>query len=161
MQDVHEAIARVDASDKAERSLEVVRELYRRYRAQDERYQNYLKLISFVGFAVLLLMVLYLQRDAHILYQVHSTIAAEVLPNPDEVSTPQDVLTWLQTLLQVSAQVFPNRAPHLTKAPHLLLMHDLQMISTSLKWSIWDDILYVLVSVKRATMFVDQLCFTV
>jgi hypothetical protein len=131
MQDVHEAITRVDASDKAERSLEVVRELYRRYRAQDERYQNYLKLISFVGFAVLLLMVLYLQRDAHILYQVHSTIAAEVLPNPDEVSTPQDVLTWLQTLLQVSAQVFQNQSPHLTKASHLLPMHDLQMILTS------------------------------
>jgi hypothetical protein len=105
MQDVQQVMAQADTNDKAERALEVVRELYRRYRAQDERYHNYLKLIGFIGFAALLLTVLYLQRDANILHQVHSTIASEVLPNPDEVSSPQDVLSWLQKFLKVSAQL--------------------------------------------------------
>ena len=97
----HAAITDVDAYDKAERALEVVRELHKRYRAQDERWHNYLKLIGFIAFAGLLLSVLYMQRDAHVLYQVHSTIAAGVLPDPDDISSPGDVLAWLQGFLQV------------------------------------------------------------
>lgn len=100
-QDVHQAIADADAHDKAERALEVVRELHKRYEAQDQRWHNYSKLIGFVCFAGLLLAVLYLQRDAHILYQVHSTIAASVLPDPESISSPADVLNWLKSFLQV------------------------------------------------------------
>jgi hypothetical protein len=91
----------VDAHDKAERALEVVRELHKRYQAQDERWHNYLKLIGFIAFAGLLLSVIYLQRDAHVLYQVHSTIAAGVLPDPASISSPQDVLNWVQGFLHV------------------------------------------------------------
>lgn len=101
LQDVHQAIADADAHDKAERALEVVRELHKRYEAQDQRWHNYSKLIGFVCFAGLLLAVLYLQRDAHILYQVHSTIAASVLPDPESISSPADVLQWLKDFLQV------------------------------------------------------------
>lgn len=95
------AITDVDAHDKAERALEVVRELYRRYKAQDERWHNYLKLLGFIAFAALLLAVIYLQRDAHVLYQVHSTIAAGVLPDPSDISSPADVLDWLRRFLEV------------------------------------------------------------
>jgi hypothetical protein len=94
-------IANGDAQEKAERALDVVRELHKRYQAQDERWHNYSKLISFICFSALLLAVLYLQRDAHILYQVHSTIAASVLPDPASISSPSDVLAWLQKFLQV------------------------------------------------------------
>lgn len=89
-----------DAHDKADRALEVVRELHKRYEAQDQRWHNYSKLIGFICFAGLLLAVLYLQRDAHVLYQVHSTIAASVLP--EDITSPTDVLDWLQAFLQVS-----------------------------------------------------------
>ena len=110
---MHEAIAHADANDKAERALEVVRELHKRYQAQDERWHNYLKLIGFIGFSALLLSVLYLQRDAHILYQVHSTIAAGVLPDPDTISSPKDVLSWLKDFLKVHppAILAPESAP--------------------------------------------------
>lgn len=88
-----------DAHDKADRALEVVRELHKRYEAQDQRWHNYSKLVGFICFAGLLLAVLYLQRDAHVLYQVHSTIAASVLPG--DITSPSDVLGWLQGFLQV------------------------------------------------------------
>ena len=102
VQPLHDhAITDVDAHDKAERALEVVRELHKRYKAQDERWHNYLKLIGFIVFAALLLSVIYLQRDAHVLYQVHSTIAAGVLPDPADISSPTDVLDWLKQFLQV------------------------------------------------------------
>jgi hypothetical protein len=111
MQPEPQDITNRDAQDKAERALEVVRELHKRYQAQDERWHNYSKLIGFICFSGLLLAVLYLQRDAHILYQVHSTIAASVLPSPDAISSPKDVLTWLQGFLQVR---LPSRVPALS-----------------------------------------------
>lgn len=95
----HHALADADAHAKADRALEVVRELHKRYEAQDQRWHNYSKLIGFICFAGLLLAVLYLQRDAHVLYQVHSTIAASVLPQ--DITSPSDVLDWLQAFLQV------------------------------------------------------------
>jgi hypothetical protein len=101
LQTAHRAMSDVDAYDKAERALEVVRELHKRYRAQDERWHNYLKLFGFIAFAGLLLSVLYLQRDAHVLYQIHSTIAASVLPDPTAISSPADVLNWLKEFLRV------------------------------------------------------------
>ena len=101
MQFDHQAIADADPHEKADRALEVVRELHKRYEAQDQRWHNYSKLIGFICFAGLLLAVLYLQRDAHGLYQVHSTIAASVLP--EDITSPSDVLDWLQGFLQVCA----------------------------------------------------------
>lgn len=101
MQFDHQAIADADPHEKADRALEVVRELHKRYEAQDQRWHNYSKLIGFICFAGLLLAVLYLQRDAHVLYQVHSTIAASVLP--EDITSPSDVLDWLQGFLQVCA----------------------------------------------------------
>lgn len=125
----------VDAHDKAERALEVVRELHKRYKAQDERWHNYLKLIGFIAFAGLLLSVIYLQRDAHVLYQVHSTIAAGVLPDPATISSPQDVMNWMKQFLQVRFGFHISVLINLScRHVHALGLHAITMVK-SVAWS--------------------------
>ena len=48
----------------------------------------------------LFLAVLYLQRNAHIAYKVHSTIESVVLPETDTMQDTDSVYGWLQQLLQ-------------------------------------------------------------
>jgi CRISPR/Cas system CMR-associated protein Cmr5 small subunit len=98
---VYKDIANEDAQQKADRALQVVKELHKRYQQQEERWRNYSKLFGFICFAALLLTVLYLQRNAQLLYQVHSTIAAGVLPEAGSISSPKDVLLWLKNFLKV------------------------------------------------------------
>lgn len=83
------------------RGQQLVREIYRKWRKQLQRYVDYRNLFLFLAFIALFLGVLYSQRDAHTSYQVHSTIASVVLPANNILQSSNDVYTWLSGLLQV------------------------------------------------------------
>jgi aconitase A len=56
-----------------------------------------------MAFIAVFLGVLYAQRGATVGYQVHSTIAAVVMPGSSVLQSTADVYSWLQNLLQVRA----------------------------------------------------------
>ena len=76
----------------------VLGELQRRYAHWRARNVAYGRLLAFVSFIALLLAVLFLQRSSHASYEVHSTLAAGLLP-PGPVAGLDDVYAWLRGLL--------------------------------------------------------------
>eukprot|EP00192_Tetraselmis_astigmatica_P001702 CAMPEP_0117652658 /NCGR_PEP_ID=MMETSP0804-20121206/2750_1 /TAXON_ID=1074897 /ORGANISM="Tetraselmis astigmatica, Strain CCMP880" /LENGTH=1606 /DNA_ID=CAMNT_0005458731 /DNA_START=90 /DNA_END=4910 /DNA_ORIENTATION=+ len=89
----------LNADDKATRALQVVRELYKRYKKQTERWENYISLFSFLIFVAIFLSVLFLQRNAQVAYAVHSTIKDTLVPSSTTLSSSSEVLDWLQGTL--------------------------------------------------------------
>mmetsp|Transcript_27128 Transcript_27128/g.48350 ORF Transcript_27128/g.48350 Transcript_27128/m.48350 type:complete len:1606 (-) Transcript_27128:382-5199(-) len=89
----------VGVEDRAGRAVQVVRELYRRYQKQTERWENYIQLFSFLIFVAVFLSVLFLQRNAQVAYSVHSTIKSTLVPESTTLSSSSEVLTWLQSTL--------------------------------------------------------------
>lgn len=89
----------MDKEEKATRAVEVVRELYKRYQKQTERWENYIQLFSFLIFVSIFLSVLFLQRNAQVAYAVHSTIKDTLVPGSTTLSSSTEVLEWLQTTL--------------------------------------------------------------
>lgn len=85
--------------EKATRAVEVVRELYKRYQKQTERWDNYVQLFSFLIFVSIFLTVLFLQRNAQVAYAVHSTIKDTLVPGSTTISSSNEVLSWLQSTL--------------------------------------------------------------
>jgi hypothetical protein len=79
----------------------IVRELYFRYEKQLLRWKDYRNLFVFLGFVVLFLAVLYLQRSASIAFKVHDTIDSVVVPKSTSMQSTDDVYTWLDGLLTV------------------------------------------------------------
>lgn len=75
--------------------------LYARWSHQLQRWSDYRSLAGLLAFIAVFLGVLYAQRGATTAYQVHSTIAAVVLPPADSLSSTQDVYAWLAGLLTV------------------------------------------------------------
>ena len=85
--------------EKATRAVQVVRELYKRYQKQTERWENYIQLFSFLIFVSVFLSVLFLQRNAQVAYAVHSTIKDTLVPGTTTLSSSNEVLSWLQDTL--------------------------------------------------------------
>ncbi|KAL0022694.1 hypothetical protein WJX77_001966 [Trebouxia sp. C0004] len=90
---------RLEEGDKPSRALQVVKELHARYRKQTKRWQDYIRLFGFLVFVSLFLAVLFLQRNAQVAYQVHSTIENAILPTSTQYGSSDDVLSWLSTTL--------------------------------------------------------------
>ncbi|DBB14252.1 TPA: hypothetical protein ACH3X3_001198 [Trebouxia sp. C0006] len=90
---------RLEEGDKPSRALQVVKELHARYRKQTKRWQDYIRLFGFLAFVSLFLAVLFLQRNAQVAYQVHSTIENAILPTSTQYGSSDDVLNWLSTTL--------------------------------------------------------------
>ncbi|KAA6428169.1 MAG: hypothetical protein FRX49_01765, partial [Trebouxia sp. A1-2] len=90
---------RLEEGDKPSRALQVVKELHARYRKQTKRWQDYIRLFGFLVFVSLFLAVLFLQRNAQVAYQVHSTIENAILPTSTQYGSSDDVLNWLSTTL--------------------------------------------------------------
>ena len=94
---------RLEEGDGSSHAQQIVRELYKRYEKQLQRWKDYRNLFAFLAFVALYLAVLYLQRDSDISYQVHNTIDGVVTPvdsqgnffNP--MGGPSDVYNWLNT----------------------------------------------------------------
>jgi hypothetical protein len=77
--------------------------IYHKWQRQIQRWADYRSLFSLMGFIAVFLGVLYAQRGATVGYQVHSTIAAVVVPGNNVLQSTADVYSWLQGLLQVRA----------------------------------------------------------
>ncbi|KAK9819873.1 hypothetical protein WJX72_003501 [[Myrmecia] bisecta] len=90
---------RLEEGDKPSRALQVVRELHTRYQKQVQRWQDYIKLFTFLGFVALFLAVLFLQRNAQVAYQVHNTISTVIVPGSNVYESSDDVYSWLQGTL--------------------------------------------------------------
>jgi hypothetical protein len=97
-----------EETQKLQHAQEIVRELYSRYEKQVQRWIDYRNLFVFLGFVALFLAVLYLQRNAHIAYKVHSTIESVVLPESDTMQDTDSVYGWLQQLLQARTGAPPR-----------------------------------------------------
>ncbi len=110
-------------------AAEVLAELGKRYQRFQVRNRNYARLITYLCFVGLFLATLFLQRNAHVSYQVcrpfpkssatayamccskaatnvpcalqvYSTVASKLLPDPASIGTTDDIYTWLAELLQ-------------------------------------------------------------
>lgn len=81
---------------------QILRTIYHKWQRQIQRWADYRSLFSLMAFIAVFLGVLYAQRGATVGYQVHSTIAAVVLPQSSMLQSTADVYAWLQNLLQVS-----------------------------------------------------------
>eukprot|EP00873_Tetraselmis_striata_P015466 jgi/Tetstr1/435730/TSEL_024629.t1 len=90
----------LDHNERAGRAVQVVRELYKRYQKQTERWENYIQLFSFLIFVAVFLSVLFMQRNAQVAYSVHSTIKSTLVPESTTLSSSAEVLTWLQETLE-------------------------------------------------------------
>lgn len=84
---------------------QILRAIYHKWQRQIQRWADYRSLFSLMGFIAVFLGVLYAQRGATVGYQVHSTIAAVVVPGNTVLQSTADVYSWLQGLLQVRAAV--------------------------------------------------------
>lgn len=80
---------------------QILRSIYHKWQRQVQRWVDYRSLFSLMAFIAVFLGVLYAQRGATVGYQVHSTIAAVVLPGSSALQSTADVYSWLQNLLQV------------------------------------------------------------
>lgn len=87
---------------------QILRTIYHKWQRQLTRWDDYRSLFSLMAFIAVFLGVLYAQRGATAGYQVHSTIAAVVMPGSSALQSTADVYSWLQNLLQVrSAEQHP------------------------------------------------------
>jgi len=80
---------------------QILRAIYQKWQRQIQRWADYRSLFSLMAFIAVFLGVLYAQRGATVGYQVHSTIAAVVMPQNNVLQSTADVYSWLQNLLQV------------------------------------------------------------
>lgn len=80
---------------------QILRTIYHKWHRQIQRWDDYRSLFSLMAFTAVFLWVLYAQRGATVGYQVHSTIAAVVMPGSSVLQSTADVYSWLQNLLQV------------------------------------------------------------
>uniref|UniRef100_A0A061RIA9 Polycystin cation channel family n=1 Tax=Tetraselmis sp. GSL018 TaxID=582737 RepID=A0A061RIA9_9CHLO len=89
----------LEEDERASRAATVVKELYKRYQKQTERWHNYVQLFSFLAFVAIFLSVLFLQRNAQVAYAVHSTVKDTLVPSSTTLSSSDEVLSWLQSTL--------------------------------------------------------------
>jgi hypothetical protein len=92
----------------------VLRVIYHKWQHQLQRWADYRSLFALMAFTAVFLGVLYAQRGATVGFQVHSTIAAVVMPASAVLQSTSDVYSWLQGLLQVRvehAQPIKHPAP--------------------------------------------------
>jgi hypothetical protein len=80
---------------------QILRIIYHKWQRQIQRWDDYRSLFSLMAFIAVFLGVLYAQRGATVGYQVHSTIAAVVMPSSSVLQSTAEVYSWLQNLLQV------------------------------------------------------------